>query len=102
MTIPESLISKQHKNSKDYFYHDRGFRSLFFCIGIGAEKTEEFDESEFQLDSMLVENETRKLFRLGKALAVPRGAPGRLSTAYGSLASSKEQYKAAEEAKELL
>ena len=39
--------------------------------------------------------ETRKLFKLGRAKNIPRGAPGRLSTAYGALASAAEHYQKA-------
>ena len=87
---------------KDKFYHGRGFRSFLFFIGPRVEKAEEFDGSEFQLHRMLIENEKRKLFRLVKVLAVPRGASGRLSTTYGPLASSKDQYEAQKRLKELL
>lgn len=42
----------------------------------------------------------RKLFKLGDAKNIPRGAPGRLSTAYGSLASAIDQWNSAVRAEE--
>lgn len=42
----------------------------------------------------------RKLFKLGKALNVPRGVHGQLSTAFGSLSSALDQQKAAVVAEE--
>ena len=37
----------------------------------------------------------RKLFKQGSAYNVPRGAPVKLSMAYGSLASATNQYESA-------
>ena len=36
----------------------------------------------------------RKLFKLGKAKDIPRGSPGRLSPAFGSVASASDQLEA--------
>ena len=46
-------------------------------------------------NSKLVTHNVRKLFKLGVAPSTPRGAPGRLSIAFGVLASAHEQWLAA-------
>lgn len=43
-------------------------------------------------DNDVIVTAARKLFKFGKAKNVPRGAPGGLSTLYGTLASASDQY----------
>ena len=49
-------------------------------------------------DSVAIQ--VKKLFKLGEARNVPRGVPSRVSTAYGTLASPREQWFTAEAAEQ--
>ena len=113
ITIPEEVITTQQRNLEQYFTAGAGFPSFFFAIGSTAvtddskkDSVVHEEMSSGQDNSELVTAGVRKLFKLGQATNLPRGAPGRLSTAYGSLSSAKDQFIAAlrveEKAKESL
>ena len=92
--IPESVITERQNRLEDYAAKELGFREFCFALGSSAVASiecgtgtniEPLDVKEIVTDGV------RRLFKLGKAMNVPRGAPGRLSTVFGSLASAVDQ-----------
>lgn len=65
-----------------------------FALGTNV-VTEDTQIDQTAHTNSVISTGVRKMFRLGRAVTVPCGAPGRLSTAFGSLASSTEQYNLA-------
>ena len=103
VTIPESVITAQQRTIAEYVTAGAGFRRFYFALGASADTNDACDYSSSiePVDAMhVVAQGVRKLFKLGRALNVPRGAPGRLSAAYGSLASAVDQWNAAVKAEE--
>ncbi len=99
--VPEDLITMQQRSLSEYAVSERGFRRFYFSIGqtavtAGGRATSAPVNEDEELDfTDRVNDGVRRMFKLGKAQNIPRGAPGRISTAYGSLASAADQWKAA-------
>lgn len=85
--IPTEVISEQQQLLAAYRESHSGFRKFYFSLGSTATVDSVEDESST--------TSVRKLFRLGKAVNIPRGVPGRVSTAYGAVLSAKNQYERA-------
>lgn len=96
VTIPETHITERQLLLQQYTLAGTGFRRFYFSIG----STSKANHSDEQLNSEAITNNVRKLFKLGPCTNTPRGAPGRMPTAYGSLASAREQLIIAMEAEE--
>ncbi len=92
--IPETIMSERQKRLEDYARLAAGFRKFYFALGATAEVQDE-DDGNSSVEPIcardVVSDGVRRLFKLRKALNVPRGAPGRLSTAFGSLASAVDR-----------
>ena len=61
-------------------------------LGASTETFDNTDNDLIEASAAIVDGKTRKLFKLGSGMNVPRGASGRSPTAYGSLASAWHQY----------
>ena len=103
--IPEAVIASRHRHFQEYVDAGVGFRRFYFAIGATADvnnSNEQINASNpVESRPDIVADGMRKLFKLGKALSVPRGAPGRLATVFGSLASAADQWNAAVLAEEV-
>ena len=74
ITIPDSVIEDQHRMFNECALAVDCFHQFVFAIGIDSNKK---GDGRNGAD---VNVSVRKLFRLGKTDAIPRGATGRLST----------------------
>ena len=101
--IPESVITERQKRLEDCAATGLGFREFHFALGSSAvvsvecgtgTNIEPLDVKEIVADGV------RLLFKLGKAMNVPRGAPRTLLIAFGLLMSTVDQWNAAITAKE--
>lgn len=101
--IPTTVITEQQQAMDEYANVCENVHRFYFCIGTtangdadaSANSDADADGGDGDADIDLATAVRTTLFNLGKAEAVPRGAPGRLATAYGSLASAHDQYKLA-------
>lgn len=94
-------MTEQQREIDEYTASDVEFRSFYFSLGTSAETTDEiYGNTRVEPVDVneVISDGVRKLFKLERALNVPRGAPGRLSTAYGSLASAVDQWNSARRA----
>ena len=85
---------------QQYLEYRDGFRQFYFTLGAFVESENEADVQQLggktkQKSDGIISCGVRKLFKLGKASILPRGAPGRLPTAFGCLSSAAEQYQLA-------
>ena len=99
ITIPKSIISSRQRDIEDYVTAGRSFHRSYFAIG-AADEVEDNSSLENRMLAGInvagvVVDGIRKLFKLGKAVNISRGAPGRISTAFDSLASASDQWDAA-------
>ncbi len=96
--IPETIMFERQKRLEEYARVAVGFRKFYFALGAIA-KVQDEDDFNSSVEPIcardVVSDGVRRLFKLDKALNVPRGAPGRLSTVFGSLASAVDQWNAA-------
>ena len=94
--IPNDLLSAHQAGITEYVIAGAAFRTFYFSVGATAETNnvaEDYDTEIITEDAVI--QGVRKLFKLGRAINVHRGAPGCLSTAFGSLASAMDQWNAA-------
>ena len=104
--IPESAIYEQLRTLAEYAHAGAGFRKLYFALRISADTAHGSENDSAKKndtnddEALVITTGVRKLFKLGKARNMPRGAPDRVSTAYGSLASARDQWLAALKAEE--
>lgn len=95
IVIPTSLIDGQNQRLTDYKKLNGNFFSFYFALGATVEReSDDTNKEEINntqntsggnISNEIVHSGLRKLFKLGKATNVPRGAQGRVTTAYGSL-----------------
>lgn len=102
------------RSLREYIDVGSGFKKFYFAIGTTADmeesngrnsqrmpntQTNDVDENNEDVEeNNFFDEDIRKFFKLGRARNFPRGAPGRLPTAYGSVASAADQYRLAVEA----
>ena len=83
---------------EEYAVAAAGFRKFYFALSLTAElhdPSNTIDDIESIDTKDIVSDGASRLFGLGKALNVPRGAPGHLFTAFGSLTSAVDKWNAA-------
>ena len=79
VTISDEVMSEQQRAIDAYATAGEGFRKFYFAFRLSAETS--YDETDDATDGVvdaveIVSHGVRRLFKLGKALNVPRGAPG--------------------------
>lgn len=92
--VNESHLDDRRRMLHQYMAAGQGFRKFYFALGSSAIVDSENADEDGEENVTITEG-VRKLFKLGAAKNLPRGAPGRLSTAYGSLDSARDQWSAA-------
>ena len=92
--IPESRISQRLQALRQYYNEGNGFRKFYFSLGATAVTSTELKNNNVGTEPD-GKQKVRNLFKLGSAENMPRGAPGRVPTAYGTLLSTREQYLSA-------
>lgn len=98
--IQDEIISEQRLFG-EYVLHDAGFRRFLFAFRASSNVQNSNEDKILEEhmhdndDARVISNGVRKLFKLGKAMNVPRGASGRVSSAHGTISSARDQYDAA-------
>lgn len=79
---------------------DNEFRCFYFSTGTSVGRNCDSSDADGEDGRQSVKETVRQFFKLGAAQNMPQVIPGRLPTAYGSLASSQDQFQAAARAEE--
>lgn len=94
--VPESLLYDRKRMLSEFIAADNGFRKFYLALGLSAIVYSEYTDVGKEKGGTITTG-VCKLFKFGDARNLRRRAPGRLSTAYGSLASARDKWRACAE-----